>query len=48
VDGRSDPLAGEGSPALRGRAVVFYFDIVDAADDGEYVSATGTFIFVFH
>ena len=48
MDGRRDPLAREGSPALRGRAVVFHFDLVDTADNGEDIAAVWTFIFILH
>jgi hypothetical protein len=48
VSRRRFPLAVEGSTAFFGRAVIVHFDIVDAADNEEGVTAGWTFIFVFH
>jgi GTP cyclohydrolase III len=45
---RGLPLAGEGSTAFFGRAVILHFDIVDATDNEEDVTASWTFVFVFH
>lgn len=48
MDRRGRPLTVEGSTAFFGRAVVLHFDIVDAAEDEEDVSAGWTFIFILH
>lgn len=48
VDRRGGPLAIEGSTAFFGRAVILHFDIVDAADNEECITAGWTFILVFH
>ena len=43
---RGCPYAIQGSRAFR--AVILHFDIVDATDNEEDVTAVRTFIFVFH
>ena len=48
MDRRGGPLAVEGGAAFFGRAVILHFDIVDAAEDEEDISAGWTFIFIFH
>ena len=48
VSRRGGPLTVEGSTALFGRAVILHFDIVDAADNEEDITAGWTFIFILH